>query len=218
MFRRSLNMNSANAKKFISFINILNINQVVDSPTHFTEHSKTLIGVICTDARVQAVSTDIIGNKLTKHVLVSYDLNFKKIVILPLRYNCRPLRSIDIEQFNCDLHKLPLAYMYTCENVNDMVTYFTELIKSIFDIHAPLKSIVIKHRSPPWITDIVKIMCRLKNVAHKRYLNTKKTNHHEYSKELKKLVNSSIDKEKRAYFNHHINKCIKNPAALWKNL
>lgn len=212
------NESSVNCAKLKDFLKLFSLEQLVTSPTHFTEYSETLLDVVCTDARVRAVSTDIIGSKLTNHAFIVCEFNLKRVKVPPRRVNFRPLKDIDLIQFERDIGVVPWLSIKHNEDVNEIVPTLNSFILQLFDIHAPVKSVIIRHNSYPWITDNLKFMMGLRNEAHLRYYKTKKDSHLEYYRSLKSTVNSTLNKEKRAYFEHHINSILSEPKTLWKNL
>ncbi|KAG7309940.1 hypothetical protein JYU34_004455 [Plutella xylostella] len=104
------------------------------------------------------------------------------------------------------------------DNIDSMVNLFNSLILQLYDLHAPEKQICIRDPGYPWITDNIKHMMFLRNEAFNRFKNTKLDSHKDYYLDLKRLVNSALHNEKRAYYETFINKNSNNSATLWKNL
>lgn len=69
-----------------------------------------------------------------------------------------------------------------------------------------------------WITDNLKFMIDLREKAHHRYRQSKSDIHKQYYKDIKKMVETCLNNEKQAYFNHCVNSNVKNGNLFWKNI
>ncbi|CAG9137745.1 unnamed protein product [Plutella xylostella] len=203
---------------FNEFVSSLSLNQLVTEPTHFAnDDSETLIDVVCTDIETRRTTVDYIP-PLGRHAFICVELNLKKAKPKPRWIVYRPLQDIDITQFGSDLNSINWEDIKTLDNLNRMVDTFNDSVVRLFDLHAPEKRVLIKNNSHPWITDTVKDMMELRDAAHRKSRITKSDTQKQSYLDLKRLVNCAIYNEKRAYFEHNINKNIKNSATLWKNL
>ncbi|KAL4719608.1 hypothetical protein ACJJTC_010662 [Scirpophaga incertulas] len=96
-----------------------------------------------------------------------------------------------------------------------MVGLFEEFMLLLFDHHAPVKIISIKpDKSFPWVTETLKQMMHLRNQALRVYRATKSESDKISWKDLQVMVRTSLDAEKRAFFNHFVNSQVRNYAAL----
>lgn len=95
---------------------------------------------------------------------------------------------------------------------------FNSFLTSLFDAHAPVKNLIIKESSKPWLTDTVRLMINHRNIAHNKFRQTKSDHDKTQYKTLKILVNSSLFYEKRAFFEQNINNNLNNPKLLWKQI
>lgn len=200
------------------FLDCTGLSQVVtSSPTHYTDHSQTLIDVICTDCNVRDVSVIDIKGKCG-HSFVTTTLNIKREKIPPRTIVCRSLKSIDHKKFDEDILALDWSHITQACTVDTMVDVFTSLVTALLDKHAPIKTIKIKDKCTPWITDVIKTMIKCRNEAHDKFRTTKLEIHKKHYKELKSFVSRSIYNETRAYYDYRINSEINNEKRLWKNL
>jgi hypothetical protein len=216
-FNINLMNNNNNTIKFNTFMTSFNLMQVVTQPTHFTSNSESLIDVVCTDLKPKSVSMDHVGSTYG-HCLVVCTFNIKHERCPPRIVNYRPLNRMCLQSFNDDLGSVGWDAVSTQGNVNDMVEIFNYCIKSVFDRHAPVRSITVRERNPPWLTDNIKLMMKLRDRAMARYNKTKLETVKAYYKSLKSTVNKAIFYEKTAYFHFSINNKIKDPKLLWRNL
>ncbi|KAL4706735.1 hypothetical protein ACJJTC_014490 [Scirpophaga incertulas] len=100
-----------------------------------------------------------------------------------------------------------------------MVGLFEEFMLLLFDHHAPVKIISIKpDKSFPWVTETLKQMMHLRNQALRVYRATKSESDKTSWKDLQVMVRTSLDAEKRAFFNHFVNSQVQNGKTFWKSL
>lgn len=208
---------SGQTRKVHDFLNSLSLRQLISSPTHFTEHSETLIDLLCTNLNYRKASVEPCGS-LNGHSLIACEFSIKRSKYKPHAVSHRPINQINKEMLNSDLGRIDWNNISELDNVNEMVDVFNKRVLDVFDVHAPVKKSVIKELPYPWITDTIKLMMSLRNNALAMYRKVKSESKHAYYKQLKSLVASSLFKEKAAYFNYNINNRIKDPKQLWKNL
>lgn len=203
--------------KLQSFLDCMNLKQLVTTPTHTTVHGDTLIDVICTNVKARSVAVEAIPD-LGAHALVTCEMNFKRPKILPKTICYRPLNQVSKEEIEQDLNLFNWQAITELRDVNEMVNTFNSFLVALFDVHAPKKTCTIRERSYPWITDTIKLMIRLRNEANDEYREYKTEGKKACYSELKSLVNVSLYREKSAYFTHNINHQARDPKLLWKNL
>ncbi|XP_052759373.1 uncharacterized protein LOC128202589 [Galleria mellonella] len=213
-----LNLHNNNAQKIVEFLHYTSLTQIVTEPTHLSTDTETLIDLVCTNAPVRSISNNFIRGSLG-HAMINFELTIKKCK-MPIKYFIhRPIRDINLEYFNLHLNSINWEYINSLACVDLMVDTFNSMLLFLFDGHAPEKRIKIngKH-SLPWVTDTIRRMIDLRNKALLMYRRTGLEVHNKYYKDLKNLVHSSIDREKRAYYNYHINSQQSNGKIFWKKL
>lgn len=208
---------SCQSQKLFEFLNSLNLKQLVNSPTHFTDHSETLIDLVCTNINHTSVCVEPFG-AIHGHSLVICKINIKRCKHKPQTVTYRPIKKINREKFDDDLLHMNWEAICDLPHINDMIEQLNRNMITIFDEHAPVKTSLIKDHTYPWITDTIKFMMNLRNEALAKYRTTKSESKKVYYKQLKSLVSSSLFYEKVAYFKQNINNKINDPKTLWKNL
>lgn len=216
-FNINLLTQNTNYSKFSCFLQYLNLIQNVTTATHFTDHSETLIDVICSNLQLSNIIVDHIPT-LSNHAFITCELSVKKPKTVPKHFLYRPLKTMNLDAFQASISSVQWNTISNLTDVNEMVEKFNNALLQIFDIYAPVKYAVIKNKSHPWITDTVREMIKLRNKAFQRYRITKLKTHEQYYKDLKKTVKSAIYNEKKAYFTHHVNYNLNSPSDLWKNI
>jgi hypothetical protein len=209
-------INNTNASTLLDFLNCMNLHQYVTEATHFTDHSETLLDLVCSNTKVSKLVIDHIPD-LSAHAFISFEVYVKKPKLRPRWLLYRPLKDIDINLFNIHVNSIAWEKLLS-DNVNDSVAAFNAQITDLFDLHAPIRRTFIKKASYPWITETIKDMISLRDKAHTKYRLSKLESDKQYYKELKTLVIEAICKEKTAYYQYFINKHIKDHRNLWKNI
>lgn len=204
-------------RRLINFLECFNLTQQVTEPTHFTNTSQTLIDVICTDLSARKVTLEHVGS-LFGHCLVMCEFKIKREKLKPCTISYRPKKNINLVNFNNDLKSSNWNEISSYNNVNEMVRSLNAIVVSLFDLHAPVKSVIVKHQSYPWITDVIKLMMKLRDEAAAVYHKTNSETKKEYYKSLKSVVKTAIFIEKSTYFKYNINNNIHDSKHLWKSL
>lgn len=199
------------------FLSTHNLTQYVTNATHFTASSETLLDLICSNTLVSRIMIDHVA-EISSHAFISCEINFKKNKIPLKKIIYRPLKDIDSDCLTYTLGAVGWQDINRIDDINDMVTQFTERLLWVFDEIAPNKTIRIKERHYPWITYNVKLLMRRRDEAHARARVSKLESRETFYKDMKQQVIQAIYREKSAYFNLHINSNIKNSSVLWNHL
>lgn len=217
-FNINLFQNCSNKNKLLEFLQYTNLTNLnTTHPTHFSNNNASLIDFICTDAPVYSHKV-FHYPELGGHAMLSVILKIKKQKPLPKRITFRPLKDIDLQIFENDIQSMDWNIVSHLDSVDDMLDGFNKYLLQLFDIHAPVKSLLVKVPLPPWLTSNVRYMMELRDSAHTKYRKSKLDSHKNYYKDLKHMVNICIFCEKKAFFDTHINKYANNSTVLWRNL
>ncbi|XP_026328190.1 uncharacterized protein LOC113236375 [Hyposmocoma kahamanoa] len=211
-----LSITDSSTKKLTDFLTSHTLHQYVTTPTHFTEYSETLIDTISTDIDNTVVVVDYIP-ELSRHAFITCTLNIVKAKQTPVRITRRNLHTIDYERFDVDLSTIDWMRITHLEDVNDMVRQFSECLVGLFDVHAPLRILHARQRQYPWITYNVKQLVKRRDEAHAAARHSGNDSQKSYYKDLKKVVNDVLISEKKAYYNHYVNKQ-KDSRVLWAHI
>lgn len=86
--------NSSITQMLYEFLKVTNMQQWVDSPTHFTSHGETLIDLICSDAQPIGVRVDYVCS-LSDHAILSCEVCVRKDTKHSNRIYFRQLKGIN---------------------------------------------------------------------------------------------------------------------------
>jgi hypothetical protein len=210
---------SVNTKEFMNFCIQHNLEQVVKEPTRITDSTGTLLDVVMTDCVSRCRGVQVIHNPcLSDHATIIVDLNIKKPKpVKQVRYK-RKLGDISLERFTKDLAFISWHSVYSASDVDAKIEIFNTLLMLLFELHAPVTKIVCRDTPKPWITDIIKLMMKLRDKALVNTHRNKTDASKEYYKNLKNLTTAAIEREKIAFFNTSINNMLDKPVTLWNNI
>ncbi|KAL0831856.1 hypothetical protein ABMA28_001386 [Loxostege sticticalis] len=214
-----LNEGSSRCRELMQCIHSQNLKQLIDEPTHYTDHSATLIDVICTDLRPSRVVVKY-SPDLGRHAMLLAEFKIKTERTSPRWVTYRPFKDIVLEQLERDLSVIDWGGLgLNClDNVDQLVEAFTQCVIGLMDLHAPTRTRKFKHPPHPWITDTIREMIRVRDDYHKKYqLQKTAALKHSY-KAMKSLVSKAIEREKTLFFTKQINNNVNSPKMLWKNL
>lgn len=198
------------------FLSSFGLCQHVAEPTHFTSSSETLLDIICTDVNVVRVWVDHIPT-LSDHALVACELNFPKIKSPPKAVYFRPIKDIDLDQFNSIMASIDWNAL-SMGNVNEITNNLTYNLLEVFDYVAPKKLVFVKHKSYPWITYNIRLMMKRRDEAHRKARSTKRPAKVAYYNELKSIVERAIQIERDTYFKTYVSSNQRYPRTMWRHL
>lgn len=127
------------------FLRCFSFKQHVFNATHFTDHSQTLIDLVCSDARPINVTTNP-NCMLGGHAFITATFLFRKEKNPPRTVISRNFKNIPVEVLNNCLDIINWNSTIASQNVNEMVTFLNSHIINIFDALAPLKTRSLKER------------------------------------------------------------------------
>ena len=195
-----------------------NMTQVIDSVTREYNNVGSLIDLFFTSDPGAVMEHGVLDvPQLSDHKLIYCSFDIPKPKNSPKLITFRDLKNIDFCDFHHDAQSMNWEEILSFDNINDKVECLNTKILSLFDKHAPLKTIKVTKPHAPWITPVVKIMLKLKNKALVEYKRTKSQSKWLYYKQLRNLTTSAIRCEKQAYIKY-CNKNQKDGKSFWSNL
>ncbi|CAK1540072.1 unnamed protein product [Leptosia nina] len=213
-----LNTEKGKSSELAAVLMQQNLHQMVCEPTRISNTSATLLDLIITDVPHMCKCVKVVHNPiLSDHAMVISEWRMKKPKPRPQYKYVRALNTIILEDFDKDLQCQPWNEVLYETDVNKMVQSFNKLITYLFDKHAPLRKIRINVSPRPWITETIKAMMRLRNDAFDRARRSKNEVHMRYYKDLKNVVNTALQNEKRAFFTQYVNGN-SNAKSMWRYL
>ena len=148
--------------------------------------------LICTDLKVTESNTTIIQSRLfvtfNKHTVCIYHAH----------------DDLDTAEFSRiqDIVHIPWDTMNLIdESVDNSLDAFNDLLLACLDDHAPIKTVKIRHKPNPFITEDIKDLMKVRDRLHKR---ARRTGMREDWEVFKELRNRVLRKAEREYYNQQI--------------
>jgi hypothetical protein len=208
--------------------NLFNLKQLIVSPTRVTKKSSTLIDIILSNCPDKHTASGVQVCSFSDHYLIFTKVNIEKKV---KSHNCiryRDYKKFSEKEFLKDLSEHFTKLNLSSSNIKndhdfeDKWKSWKSVFLQISNKHAPFKVSRLKNRTNKWMTpDIMKLIHK-REYLHKKALQTNDSSkYNELWNEYKKtrnLVNKSIKKNKRAYYDNISANCGNKPKELWTEL
>lgn len=212
-----LNLVNSNSNQFLSFMEAYGFSIINNEPTRVNNVSSSLIDIIAISNLDLVVSNNTIdAYEISDHSLVYCDMIFDSIKQKQSYRTFRDFKYFDYNMFFRDLISMPWGNLLLLDDVDELVNTFNEYILSVFDVHAPLKTIRISKPKAPWLTDPLKIMIKTKKAALSKYKRTKSNADWQEYKNIRNICTMAERNEKRGYLEFVQNR--HNSQKMWETL
>ena len=170
----SIHVNSDLKNDLYDLVNVLDMVQLVNEPTHILSTSQSCIDIVITDSPGYVVSLDLLPPLGSKHVSVymefeiSYprDKNFMRHVWDYDKGNYDGLNeAINGYQWN--------DFLSTNDDVDYKTNIWTDTFLSLCKNSIPNRDIKVRPRDLPWITNDCKHLIRIRNRLYKKFQRTR---------------------------------------------
>nr|CAH7767839.1 unnamed protein product [Callosobruchus chinensis] len=212
----NVDMMSTNNIIFECF-NSYNFAQLITEPTRVTNQSATLIDPIFVSEPVSVCSSGLINaDMISDHHLVFCKLRVPKHKFKQKYITYRDFKNFDEEKFYADLLLIPWYDIIYLQHIDEKVAAFTDYIHLLFNKHAPTRTVRVSKPHCPWLTDVVKKIMNLRDIALREFKLHRTEEKYNYYKEMRNLALASLRREKQAYLETMYRQ--KNQVKFWKTL
>lgn len=204
----NINVNDQSKSQTLLFLDRLesyDLKQIINEPTRIARNTSTILDLMLVSSHIETEQPNIedinvLGGNFD-HMLVSCVMLNDNVPEINVKFKHRNLKRIDNELFQSHLSLTPFQNIFYLNNVDDKVELLSNYILSLFDVHAPLEEITVRHDRLPWVTDVIRIMMKERDAAFRKYKKTKKSSDWICYKQIRNHVTSAIKIEKRQYLN-----------------
>ena len=146
-------------------LRMLNLTQLVNLPTRVAKDCSSLLDHIYTNNTALINDVKVIDSSISDHKSI-----FCYLPCLPkcshIQKGChttieyRNFKEFNSLKFSHDLSNAPFDSVYSLDNGENAITLLTDILLSVINRHAPLRSKRVKHTTiPPWLSkDIINAM------------------------------------------------------------
>ena len=190
--------------------------QVVDEPTRVTQTTATLLDPIFINSHDMIKAKGIINSDfISDHSLVFCEVSLASSESAQKMYTYRCFKHFNELAFHEDMRRVSWDDIYYINNIDNKITFLTDNLLSIFNVHAPIRTVRLSRAPAPWLTDALKIILKERDKAFRKYKKDKTIQNWNNYKNLRNFALTSVRREKAAYLKY-VNS--QDATTLWKRL
>ena len=210
----------SNAAAFLDLLDMYDLHQIIDKPTHIL--GGTLDLLIVTPESMKLIDRFAVGIKdeicSTDHFHISFSLNTK-----PVRkekrhiFEYRNFANLENESVFDDIKNSNLFNVTNQNNVNDAVLYYNQTLLSICNKYSPAKMMNVRSRiSQDWFNSEVKELKQTTRQAERRYKKRPTPANHSDFIHIRGIYKSCIKSTKQIYHSTSLSKIKHDLKALYR--
>jgi hypothetical protein len=204
-----------------------NVTQIINLPTRTTSNTSTIIDHIYVSHSL--VSPEVYvedmtqirnrnGNSLSDHNLIYFHLPFlKPAVKIATKKHIRCFAKINIDELRYDAKALSFDAIKDTNDVNVKISLFNEEVSSLFNQHAPLKSVTSKRAKPEWLTHNISEMIKARRKAYNAFNRTRAQEKWRFYVNIRNEVSKAVQREKKSFAKYKLDKC-SDAKQMWNGL
>ena len=153
----------------LNFVSELNLKQLITSLTRITESSESLIDVIISSTPDLVQESGVIETCISDHFSVYMVLNLKLPKQPRSDITVRSFKNYNSTLFTADLvptHETLLQSIFTESDKNSKLSISNDALLSTLQTHAPVKTIRVRNRPCPYITQNIKDLMAHRDQLH----------------------------------------------------
>lgn len=216
-FNTCLIRDDGRSRKLRSLVSSVNMHILQLNATHHAPHcNPSLLDLIIVSDPSKVATHGQLSASFSYH-----DLLFLSYKIRPPKRKSkflflRSFKNIDMDRLMEDAGRIDWSPVYDCNDVDSMVSLFNKLVLELYDKHAPLKKVKVKHLPAPWLSDGIKQQMSKRDKAKRRYRRDPTEENWSSYKKLRNRCSRLCRDAKR----RHIHNSIKNfnTAQVWQFL
>jgi hypothetical protein len=140
----------------------MNLVQLIGNPTRVTQTSESLIDVILVTNFGIVENSEVLQSTISDHYIVTVQLNLKQERVKLGKIMTRSYKNYKADEFKKDIAEIPLNTVNILEDVSDNLDTFNGLFLEVLDKLAPVKTIKLKSKPCPFLTNEIKLLMKKK--------------------------------------------------------
>lgn len=217
-FNTCLLKNNGRSSSIKSIATANNLNILPSNSTHhFPNCQPSLLDLIM----VSSLSHVFKHGQCTADAFSYHDLIFISYKIRPPKPKPRVLlqrnfSGMNLDKLKKDARDMDWNIVENAKAVDDQIALFNSFLTRLYDIHAPVRAIKIKHLPAPWLTADIKELLQKKVLSKSKF----KSRPSDKNKEKYIRLRNHCNKVCRDAQRRHIHESVENgdPAKVWKFL
>lgn len=170
-FNTCLIKNDSRAKRLRNIINSANLNILPMNATHFFPNcnpSQLDLAFVSSPDHVAAYGQHS-AEAFSYHDLIYVSYKIRPPKVKPTVVMRRSFKKFDNNRFWSDVNKIDWNLIFSAATVDDKLTLFNSFLTELFDRHAPLRPIKLKHLPAPWLTKDIRVLMTKRNRAKSKF-------------------------------------------------
>jgi exonuclease III len=197
--------------KLKDLITLNDLVQLIDEPTHFTDHSAYLLDVIVTDSFNSVVESGVLESVNNLHHLPVYaKFDFKTVTTSSYIRELWHYRNGDYDGLNNEILNYHWDPVFDEPDINNIVKDFQNILLTTAKKYIPVKKIKIRSKDKPWMNGQIKNLIRIRNRWCGRYNRTHFVEHRQIRDYYRSEVKKQITDAKDSYF-ERLREALSNP-------
>ena len=166
--------------------------------------------------KLGGIHAEFIGGSDHKLIKVT---RYAKTLQRSIRYvRKRVFKNFVDKDFQQAVKNLSWCNLYSCGDPERAVNILTGKLTTILDQMAPVRTIQVRSKYAPWLSDNTKQLLKRRNEAQKVASQTKHLDDYRQYKALRNQATSIMRQEKREWEKQKLNSNKQDPSRLWKNV
>lgn len=200
-----------------SLIGSSNLNVLPLSATHHSHTGDTLLDLIITsDTDLITLHGQFDAPGISHHDLIYASIKHRLPKPKPITLHQRNFARMSLECLNADAFAIKWSSVYSVPTIEDKIDFLTGEILKLFDCHAPIHPVKLKHKPSPWINSSIRKAMSRRNSAFRKYKHYRNEENWAEYKRLRNRCNQLCRTAKRQYIAEQIE--LSTPAGIWKFL
>ncbi|CAB3986538.1 Hypothetical predicted protein [Paramuricea clavata] len=138
-------------------------------PTRVTSSSEALIDVILASNPKQVNEVKVFENSISDHEIIYAKLQLKPARPKPVYVTTRSFKQYNANNFQSEVAQAPWSVVLDVfDDVEDKLNAFNILFNDLLDEHAPLKTIKIRGRPNPCVTNEIRELMKTRDSWKKK--------------------------------------------------
>ena len=151
--------------------------------------------------------------------MLVYAVRYSKAIKTSSRYiRRRCYKNFCPEEFVASIQKVSWLDIYLCNDVNTAVQLLSDKITFILDTMAPIRTIQVRKRFAPWLSQITLDLMQERDQLQKLAAQTRDRDDWKKFKVIRNKVNNRLRYEERNWQKHQLDECGSDPRKIWKNV
>lgn len=216
-FNTCLIKNDSRSLKLLSLLSSFNLQVLPLSATHhFPNCAPSLLDLMIVSSPNNVSYHGQLTATFSYHDLIYLSYRIRVPKLKPQLLYLRNYKGIDLEALQRDASDLDWTPLVENDDIDGKVDCFNATVLALYDQHAPIRRVKVRHNPAPWITLQIKELMARRDKAKSRYKRRPSELNLSYYKSLRNRCSHLCQDAKRRYFQEQLNN--RSSSDVWKFL